>query len=137
MQLPSAQHGNPKLPVMFFIHGGGFMQGGYIGSGPKKLLERDVVLVEVQYRVGPLGFFCLPDDEIAGNMGLLDQLMGLDWVRQNIEHFGGDPERVTIFGESAGAASVSYHMISPLSHGKQSAEPKEIVFFPVVLFRLF
>jgi len=115
-ELPSAQHGNPKLPVMFFIHGGGFMQGGYIGSGPKKLLERDVVLVEVQYRVGPLGFFCLPDDDIAGNMGLLDQLMGLDWVRQNIEHFGGDPERVTIFGESAGAASVSYHMISPLSH---------------------
>jgi len=103
------------MPVMVYIHGGAFMLGGYIGAGPGKLLEKDVVLVEVQYRLGPLGFMCLPDDEIAGNMGLLDQLLGLKWVSEHISAFGGDPDKVTIMGESAGSASVTYHMISPLS----------------------
>jgi len=114
-QLPTEQHGNPKLPVMFFVHGGAFTMGGYIGSGPGKLLDRDVVLVEVQYRLGPLGFMCLPDDEAAGNQALLDQMLGLQWARDHIEHFGGDPDRITIFGESAGSASVTALTISPLS----------------------
>jgi len=113
-ELPSAQN-NPHLPVMVYIHGGSFMLGGYIGAGPGKLLERDIVLVEMQYRVGPLGFMCLPDDDIAGNMGLLDQNLALQWVQQHITYFGGDPNRVTIMGESAGSASVTYHMLSPLS----------------------
>jgi len=112
--LPDAAN-NPKLPVMVYIHGGSFMLGGYIGAGAGKLLERDMILVSIQYRVGPLGFFCLPDDEIAGNMGLLDQLLALRWVHDHIAAFGGDPDRVTIQGESAGSASVTYHMISPLS----------------------
>jgi len=113
-QLP-AGNSNPKLPVMVYIHGGSFMLGSYIGAGPKKLLERDMILVEIQYRVGPLGFMCLPDDEIAGNMGLLDQALALKWVNEHITYFGGDPDRVTIQGESAGAASATYHMISPIS----------------------
>jgi len=113
-QLPSADV-NPKLPVMVYIHGGAFMMGGYIGAGPGKLLEKDVVLVELQYRLGPLGFMCLPDDQIAGNMAMLDQLLGLKWIREHISAFGGDPDQVTIMGESAGSASVTYHMISPLS----------------------
>jgi len=113
-QLPTADT-NPNLPVMVYIHGGSFMLGGYIGAGAGKLLERDMVLVEMQYRVGPLGFMCLPDDEAAGNMGLLDQALALKWVRDHITHFGGDPNRVTIMGESAGAASVTYHMLSPIS----------------------
>eukprot|EP00092_Neocalanus_flemingeri_P041060 GFUD01044710.1.p1 GENE.GFUD01044710.1~~GFUD01044710.1.p1 ORF type:complete len:619 (+),score=153.32 GFUD01044710.1:28-1857(+) len=113
-ELPSASS-NPKLPVMVYIHGGSFMLGGYIGAGPGKLLERDMIIVEMQYRVGPLGFMCLPDDEIAGNMGLLDQNLALKWVNEHITYFGGDPDRVTIMGESAGSASVTYHMISPLS----------------------
>jgi len=113
-ELPTAQS-NPKLPVMVYIHGGAFMMGGYIAAGPGKLLEKDVVLVEMQYRLGPLGFMCLPDDDIAGNMGLLDQTLALQWVRDHIAAFGGDPDRVTIFGESAGSASVTYHMLSPLS----------------------
>merc|ERR1712168_1095906 len=113
-ELPSASN-HPNLPVMVYIHGGSFMLGSYIGAGPKKLLERDMIIVEMQYRVGPLGFMCLPDDEIAGNMGLLDQNLALKWVNDHITYFGGDPDRVTIMGESAGSASVTYHMISPLS----------------------
>jgi len=100
---------------MVYIHGGSFMLGGYIGAGPRKLLERDMVLVSLQYRVGPLGFLCLPDDEIAGNVGLMDQLLALQWVQDHIAAFGGDPDRVTIQGESAGSASVTYHLLSPLS----------------------
>ena len=118
-QLPTA-NSNPNLPVMVYIHGGSFMLGGYIGAGAGKLLERDMVIVEMQYRVGPLGFMCLPDDEIAGNMGLLDQNLALKWVNDHIASFGGDPDRVTIMGESAGSASVTYHMISPLSQRKIS-----------------
>jgi len=113
-ELPTADS-NPKLPVMVYIHGGSFMLGGYIGAGPGKLLERDMIIVAMQYRVGPLGFMCLPDDEIAGNMGLLDQNLALKWVHDHITYFGGDPDRVTIMGESAGSASVTYHMLSPLS----------------------
>ena len=59
---------------MFFIHGGAFYMGTYLGMGPKELLEKDVVLVEIQYRLGPLGFMCLDHDEAAGNMGMLDQV---------------------------------------------------------------
>jgi len=110
-QLPTASV-DPELPVMVYIHGGAFMLGGYIGAGAGKLLERDMVIVEMQYRVGPLGFMCLPDEEIAGNMGLLDQQLALQWVQNHISYFGGDPSRVTIMGESAGSASVTYHMLS-------------------------
>jgi len=114
-QLPEQEKSNPRLPVMVYIHGGSFMLGGYIGAGPGKLLERDMVLVAMQYRVGPLGFMCLPNEEVAGNMGLLDQNLALKWVHDHIRFFGGDPTRVTIMGESAGSASVTYHMLSPLS----------------------
>ena len=105
---------------MVYIHGGSFMLGGYIGAGPGKLLERDMVLVAMQYRVGPLGFMCLPNEEVAGNMGLLDQNLALKWVHDHIRFFGGDPTRVTIMGESAGSASVTYHMLSPLSQRRSS-----------------
>ena len=103
---------------MFFIHGGAFYSGAYIGMGPKALLEHDVVLVEIQYRVGPLGYMCLDHPDIAGNMGMMDQALALDWVRAHIREFGGDPEEITLFGESAGAASVSYHMLSPMTSDK-------------------
>ena len=103
---------------MFFIHGGAFYMGAYFGHGPKVLLEHDVVLVEIQYRLGPLGFMCLNHPEAAGNMGLMDQSLALDWVRDHIHDFGGDPNQITIFGESAGAASVSYHMVSEWSSHK-------------------
>ena len=67
----------------------------------------------MQYRIGPLGFLSLGSESAPGNAGLLDQQLALRWVHQHITDFGGDPKRVTIFGESAGAASVSYHLLSP------------------------
>jgi len=112
--LPTVAHPR-KMPVMVYIHGGSFMLGGYVGAGPGKLLERDMIVVAIQYRVGPLGFMCLKDDHIAGNMGLLDQNLALKWVHKNIKYFGGDPNRITLQGESAGSASVTYHMISEMS----------------------
>ena len=76
-------------------------------------MSHDVILVTVNYRMGPLGWLSFGVDEVAGNQGLLDQRMAMTWVRDNIKHFGGDPGRVTIAGESAGSFSVFYHMISP------------------------
>lgn len=92
--------------------------GTYMGMGPKALLDHDVVLVEINYRLGPLGFMCIDHPEAAGNMGLMDQALALDWVRDHIQDFGGNPDEITIFGESAGAASVSYHMLSPMTMNK-------------------
>ncbi|XP_060525791.1 venom carboxylesterase-6-like [Cylas formicarius] len=108
------------LPVMFFIHGGGFVEGasGRNGRyGPDFFMEYDVVLVTINYRLGPFGFFSTGDDVIQGNAGLKDQTLALQWVQQNIKYFGGDPSKVTIFGQSAGSASVSYHILSPKSAG--------------------
>ncbi|TRY77841.1 hypothetical protein TCAL_06802 [Tigriopus californicus] len=105
------------LPVLFYIHGGAFYFGTYTGQGPKMLLEEDIILVEAHYRLGPLGFMCLPEDGIYGNMGLQDQILALKWVQQNIAAFGGDPNQVTIFGESAGSASVTLLMLSPQAEG--------------------
>lgn len=113
-KLPT-EDSNPNLPVMFYIHGGAFMAGGYFAQGPGKLLEKDVVFVEIQYRLGPLGFMCLPDDDAAGNMAMLDQVLALKWVNKHIAAFGGNPDQVTIMGESAGSASVTYLMLSPLA----------------------
>uniref|UniRef100_A0A8D8NKS9 Carboxylic ester hydrolase n=3 Tax=Culex pipiens TaxID=7175 RepID=A0A8D8NKS9_CULPI len=111
-----AGDGDP-LPVMVFIHGGAWL----FGSGnndcysPEYLLEQGVIAVTLNYRLSSLGFTYLPSQGIEGNAGLKDQLMALKWVNQNIAKFGGDPSNVTIFGESAGGASVHLHVLSPLS----------------------
>ncbi|XP_072929862.1 carboxylic ester hydrolase [Epargyreus clarus] len=110
---------NPKLAVMVWIHGGAFSvgSGNAFLYGPDHLVSAGVVLVTLNYRLGALGFLSLDNEEVSGNMGLKDQVMALKWVRDNIEYFGGDPTRVTIFGESAGAASVHLHMLSSASQG--------------------
>ncbi|XP_047536605.1 esterase E4-like [Vanessa atalanta] len=110
---------NPKLAVMVWIHGGAFAvgSGNAFLYGPDHLVGAGVVLVTLNYRLGALGFLSLENEEVSGNMGLKDQVMALKWVQENIEYFGGDPQRVTIFGESAGGASVHLHMLSSASKG--------------------
>ncbi|KAJ6631273.1 Venom carboxylesterase-6, partial [Pseudolycoriella hygida] len=104
-----------NMPVMVYFHGGGFT----IGTGnilqPQYFMDEDIVLVVVNYRLGPFGFLSLQDEHIPGNNGLKDQSVALKWVQQNIVNFGGNPKKVTIFGNSAGAASVSFHMLSQQS----------------------
>ncbi|CAH2084434.1 unnamed protein product [Euphydryas editha] len=109
---------NP-LAVMVWIHGGGYISGSGNDDiyGPEFLIRKDVVLVTFNYRLGILGFLSLETEDIPGNAGMKDQVAALRWVQNNIKNFGGDPNNVTIFGESAGAASVSYHLISPMSAG--------------------
>jgi para-nitrobenzyl esterase len=114
------------LPVMVWIHGGGYNNGSgtaalYDGSS---LARRGVVLVTINYRLGRFGFFDHPAlaneraaDASAGNYGVMDQIAALEWVRDNIAAFGGDPGRVTVFGESAGGAAVTQLMIAPAARG--------------------
>jgi para-nitrobenzyl esterase len=114
-----------RLPVMVWVHGGGFAIGS--GSNPgyagEKLVERGVVLVTINYRLNLFGAFAHPwltresERQASGNYGLMDQIEALKWVQKNIAAFGGDPSRVTIFGESAGSRSVTLLMVSPLSKG--------------------
>ncbi|XP_022832964.1 venom carboxylesterase-6-like [Spodoptera litura] len=107
------------LPVMVFLHGGGWMCGSGTTEmyGPQFLLDRDVVFVATNYRLGPLGFLSTQDENCPGNNGLKDQQEALRFLQKTVESFGGDPNSVTIFGESAGGASVHYHMISESSAG--------------------
>lgn len=104
---------------MMFIHGGGFVFGSSQPNvyGPDFFMKHDVVLVTINYRLDILGFLCLKTREAPGNAGLKDQVAALKWIKKNIAAFNGDPDNVTIFGESAGGASVSYHLISPMSKG--------------------
>jgi para-nitrobenzyl esterase len=114
-----------RTPVMVWIYGGGFVNGGssplvYDGS---QFAKSGVVLVSFNYRVGTFGFFAHPalsaeqPNEVLGNYGLMDQIAALNWVRRNIAAFGGDPDNVTVFGESAGGMSIHYLMSSPLGAG--------------------
>ena len=111
-------------PVAVWFHGGGFMNG--FGSemefDGEAYAKRGIVLVTVNYRLGLLGYFAHPEltarDGHSGNYGMLDQIASVDWVRENIAAFGGDPERITIFGQSAGGMSVRALVSSPLMRGK-------------------
>jgi para-nitrobenzyl esterase len=119
-----AKSSSARLPVMVWIYGGGFTIGGT--SMPQydgvNLAKKGVVYVSIAYRLGPLGFLADPEltkeqDGHSGNYGLLDQIAGLKWVQHNIAAFGGNPHKVTIFGESAGGISVSMLCASPLAKG--------------------
>ncbi|XP_046991019.1 esterase E4-like [Schistocerca americana] len=111
--------GNPKRPVMIFLHPGAFylFRGTSDLFGPQYLLDEDIVLVTLNYRLGALGFLSTGDSVLPGNNGFKDQVMALKWVQQNIASFGGDPDNVTVSGYSAGSASVYLHMLSPMSRG--------------------
>ena len=104
-----------SLPVMVNIHGGGYQGGTAITSASDILALQGVVIVVIQYRLGPFGFLTTGDSAAPGNYGLLDQVEALKWVKENIASFGGNPSKVTIFGVSSGGSSVSLHLLSPLS----------------------
>lgn len=120
---PENAGSDAKLPVLFYIHGGGFTGG----CGHEKHFDgpvwptRGVIAVTINYRLGPLGFACLPELSAeaghTGNYGLYDQLCALQWVHDNIAAFGGDPARITVMGQSAGAMSVQQLCVSPLTEG--------------------
>jgi len=120
-----AKSSDESLPVMVWVHGGGFRDGAaslamYEGNN---LAKQGVIIVSFNYRLGPLGFLSHPllskesSHGVSGNYGLLDQVAALKWVKQNIRSFGGDPGNVTIFGESAGGTAVCDLMVCPLADG--------------------
>jgi len=108
-----------KRPVMFWIHGGSYKTGSATNYDGIPLADRgDVVVVIINYRLGPLGFLYLPDaPNFSANVGLLDQIEALKWVKENIVNFGGDPENVTVFGESAGAGAICCLLGMPAAKG--------------------
>ncbi|KAJ8963816.1 hypothetical protein NQ314_005358 [Rhamnusium bicolor] len=112
---------NRLLPVMVFIHWGGFFTGFSSSDylGPEYIMKKNVILITFNYRLGVLGFFSTNDDVAPGNYGLKDQVAALKWIQNNIEYFGGNKQKVTIFGQSAGGASVNFHMFSSESKSKR------------------
>ncbi|KAM4876489.1 bile salt-activated lipase [Thomomys bottae] len=115
-----------NLPVMIWIYGGAFLMGSghganflsnYLYDGEEIATRGNVIVVTFNYRVGPLGFLSTGDANLPGNYGLRDQHMAIAWVKRNIAAFGGDPDNITIFGESAGGASVSLQTLSPYNKG--------------------
>ena len=120
-----ARAGNEKLPVLVYVHGGGNTEGSgsvaiYDGTG---IARKGAVLVNINYRLGIFGFFTHPElskesgHNASGNYAILDQIAALKWVRKNIAAFGGDPERVLVVGQSAGATDIQFLTISPLAKG--------------------
>lgn len=104
-------------PVMVWIHGGGFTTGSSNEYIPVALVMKDVVVVTLNYRLSGFGFMTFGNDLVSGNMGLRDQLEALKWVKRYITSFGGDPDKITIFGQSSGAVSVHALHLSPKSNG--------------------
>ncbi|KAM9744723.1 bile salt-activated lipase-like isoform 2-T2 [Menidia menidia] len=124
--VPQGRSLSSGLPVMVYLFGGAFLLGAsndvaFLGDSlydGKEMADRGgVIVVTVNYRVGTLGFLSSGDDRLPGNYGLWDQHAAISWVRRNIAAFGGNPDNMTIFGQSAGAASVSFQMLSPHSKG--------------------
>ncbi|GLG92614.1 Carboxylic ester hydrolase [Gryllus bimaculatus] len=119
--LSSESDNGTSLAVLFWIHGGGFLSGSSNMFQPDPFMDNGVILVTINYRIGPLGFLGLDTLEAPGNAGLKDQRMALLWVKENISVFGGDPNNITLFGQSAGGASVHFHVLSPLSKARDPA----------------
>ncbi|XP_050515506.1 juvenile hormone esterase-like isoform X2 [Diabrotica virgifera virgifera] len=127
-----------SLPVFFWIHGGAFVNGnGSIHSfNPKFLIDYDIIIVTINYRLGLFGFLTTLDENIPGNLGLKDQLLALKWTYDHITRFGGDPKKITVGGESAGSMSAGFHLLSKAARGlitgiiQQSGSPLSSVLHP-------
>ncbi|XP_067659682.1 bile salt-activated lipase-like [Haliotis asinina] len=115
---PTSVTKSTNIPVIVWIHGGGFIQGNAFTYDPSSIVAHgQVIVVTIQYRLGPLGFLSTEDDASAGNYGLWDQHLALQWVKKNIASFGGDINSITLMGESAGSASVAFQALYPGSKG--------------------
>lgn len=110
--VPSEASSRNPLPVLVWIHGGDFISGSAGDYGVRNLVRHGVVIVTINYRLGPYGFMCLDIPAVPGNQGLKDQFQALRWIRNNIASFGGNQYNVTISGQDAGAASVLFHLYS-------------------------
>ena len=108
-----------NLSVIVWIHGGAYTRGsgGDYFYGPQFFIDKNIILVTLNYRLGAFGFLSFESQSSPGNMGLRDQNLALKWVKNNIQDFGGNPDSITLFGESAGSFSVMYQVLSPLSKG--------------------
>nr|WOZ07769.1 carboxylesterase CarE5 [Agrotis ipsilon] len=104
------------LPILVWFHGGGFAFGSAGEYGGQYLVKKDIVVITVNYRLGAYGFLCLNEPSVTGNHGMKDQIEALRWIRSHISNFGGDPEKVTIAGESYGGGGVDLHLYSPYEH---------------------
>lgn len=107
-----------NIPVMMLIYGGIFKKRSNYEDPPNYLMNRRIIVVVANYRLGVLGFLTTGDSVISGNMGLKDQVMAMRWIKKNIRAFGGDPDNVTLYGHSSGGMSVHMHTLSPSSVGK-------------------
>ncbi|XP_072402305.1 para-nitrobenzyl esterase-like [Diabrotica undecimpunctata] len=135
---PVKPSSNKSLPIFFWIHGGSYVYGA--GSmllyNPKLLVDYDIIVVTINYRLGALGFLTTLDENIPANLALKDQLLALKWTHQNIHKFGGDPKKITVGGESAGSISAGFHLLSRSAKGlingiiQQSGSPLCGVFYP-------
>ncbi|CAB3256517.1 unnamed protein product [Arctia plantaginis] len=123
--VPNTANSQNPLAVMVWIHGGSFRygSGGRQIHGPRFLVKQDIILVTLNYRLGPYGFMCLGTTDVPGNQGFKDQQLALRWIKDNIGSFGGDTNKITIFGESAGGASVDFHLI----YGQENLFDKVII----------
>lgn len=111
--VPSQAGSKNPLPVLVWIHGGDFSGGSAGEYHPKTLLDHNIIVVTINYRLGPYGFLCLDIPSVPGNQGLKDQYEALLWIRKNIAAFGGNPYKVTLAGQGAGSISVLLHLYSP------------------------
>ncbi|KAM9807787.1 pyrethroid hydrolase Ces2e-like [Neosynchiropus ocellatus] len=115
---PATRPHHAKLPVMVWIHGGGFVMGSAsMYDGSALAAYENVVVVSIQYRLGFLGYLSTCDEHMTGNWGMLDQVQALKWIQEHIHNFGGDSNSVTVFGESAGGVSASMLLLSPMAKG--------------------
>lgn len=110
-------------------------EADFDGGKPDLLLKEDIIVAAINYRVGLFGFLSTEDSTVPGNAGLKDQILALQWIKKNIKNFGGDPEKITILGQSAGSASIAYLLQAPQTKGiLYNMKRKYVLYNNVLIF---